>query len=71
MGTGPSSSYQDDSLNTKGSRQTTHYRCPPNGEERCGWHVPVVKAEAPRGLDMGLVVAAVFGAAAMFTMGLV
>ncbi|KFH41999.1 hypothetical protein ACRE_072510 [Hapsidospora chrysogenum ATCC 11550] len=52
-----------------------HYRCRPDGEggeeERCGWHVPVVKAQAPRGLDTGVVVAAVFGAAGVFAMGLV
>lgn len=59
-------------LASKSHQQTTYYRCPPNGgEERCGWHVPVVKAEAPRGVDTGVVVAAVFGAAAMFAMGLV
>ena len=69
IATGPSA--QDDFQKTKGSQRTAYYRCPSNSDERCGWHVPVVKAEAPRGLNMGLVVAAVFGAAVMFTMGLV
>lgn len=64
---------QDDILASKGYWQTTFYKCKTDngGEvERCGWHTPILKAQARRELSMGVVIPAVMGAAGVFAWGL-
>lgn len=63
---------QDEVLASKGYYQTTFYKCKTEGskEERCGWHTPILKAQARRELSMGVVIPAVLGAAGVFAWGL-
>ncbi|KAK5992163.1 hypothetical protein PT974_05563 [Cladobotryum mycophilum] len=63
---------QDSRLSAMGYRLTTYYECNTvAGQEHCGWHVPVVKAEAPMAkTDIRLVLAVISCIAGMFTWGL-
>ena len=62
---------QDQILSSMGYYQTTFYTCNtyPSGEENCGWHVPVLKAEGAR-TETGVVVMVVACFAGFFAMGL-
>ncbi|KAF4468305.1 hypothetical protein FALBO_4817 [Fusarium albosuccineum] len=49
---------QEEALASLGWKQTTYYECRTRGgQEHCGWHIPVYKAEAAgRGAELGVVV---------------
>ncbi|KAG9255700.1 uncharacterized protein F5Z01DRAFT_673001 [Emericellopsis atlantica] len=63
---------QDEVLRSKGFYQTTVYKCQTrrDGDEKCGWYTPILKAEARRELSMGVVLGTVSGAALIFVLGL-
>ncbi|KAJ4186961.1 hypothetical protein NW767_012452 [Fusarium falciforme] len=52
---------QEDALASLGWKQSTYYECRTrDGQEHCGWHIPVYKAGAAgRGSNLGLLVAGV------------
>lgn len=62
---------QDKILSSMGYYQTTFYTCNtyPSGQEHCGWHVPVLKAEGAR-TETGVVVMVVACFAGFFAMGM-
>ena len=63
---------QDEMLRSKGFYQTTFYKCQTrrDGDEKCGWYTPVVKAEARREFNLGLVMGTLSGVALIFVLGL-
>lgn len=71
---------QDAGLASKGYYQTTYYKCQTAGagggaggggpDVRCGWHVPLLKAEGNRSVNVGVAVAVVLAAAGVFTAGM-
>lgn len=61
---------QDAALASKGFRQVTFYTCNTvAGQQHCGWHVPIVKAQGIK-RDSGTVFLAVAVLAGVFAMGL-
>ncbi|KAL7805731.1 hypothetical protein V8C26DRAFT_424535 [Trichoderma gracile] len=64
---------QDEQLAKMGYSMTTFYTCDTvGGQEHCGWHVPVLKADAPtRKTDVRVVLAVVSCLAGILAWGLV
>jgi hypothetical protein len=64
---------QDAQLAKMGYSMTTFYTCDTvGGQEHCGWHVPVLKADAPtRKTDVRVVLAVVSCLAGILAWGLV
>jgi hypothetical protein len=63
---------QDAMLRRKGYYQTTFYKCQTmrDGDEKCGWYTPILKAEARKELSIGVVMGTVSGVALIFVLGL-